>query len=164
MFIGIIPPVLPLTLEWSESNIDNSYFINGDYENNGTLITSTVGDYNCTALFEFCKTVNLKNWAYGTNSTNEVVNGNTEDLPSSDTTGIIILAPSAPLETTVIGFYDTLSTISCQGGLGCECEAGTRLTCVCRCADRKIYYGTGFKEIQVFDSEDTLRSVAYNYN
>lgn len=154
-----------LSIQWSEAAALGSYFINASVSD-ADVISTTAGDYDCSVLVNLCSAINFNNYAYsGTAYPSTINNGKTVESTSSS--GNITLAASAPLETTVIGFTASGSAfITCGDTSSCLSSSfsGTIRTSVCRCPTRIFLFDAGFTEIQIFDSGDTTRSSAYNYN
>ncbi len=167
--IGEFPVLMGINISASnsstwvwESPIDPSYFI---YSNNGTE-SSAFGTCESSPV-DVCSMVNFNNYAFDALVTEAFVHdGNTNTAVVSGAGGTIVWDINSSLEVTVYVFGSTSLTITCTGLTACTAvpKGGINAQYTCRCPTRSLTYGAGtFKEIQIFNSNDLMRSTSYYY-
>ena len=147
------------------SPLQNSYFIYN-------LSSTELGIQGLCVTIIACKIVNFNNYAYSATrsiSGDSFVNdGNTNTLGTSSAGGLLTWTQTSDLEILVYIFGNTTTIgISCTGGVcntGTLTLGGANVYYTCRCPDRLLSYTLGtFKEIQIFNSGDLMRSTSYYY-
>ncbi len=150
-----------------DSNIDDSYFINGL---EGTYLGAD-GAPNCAFLTGICEAINFNNYAYGTTG-DFLTDGNAIVSGAVSIGGTITWDVNGPLEVYVYIFSVGVTyggVISCSNGGFCETVVLHGLldqSYVCRCPSRQLSYSSGgeISEIQIFRNGDLMTSGVYTYS